>query len=153
MLKRYRQLWVKDLPKVPTWRLEWDSNLPPSKCKAPKLPLSHHAPFVVAHYIAPFLVCQIHLTEMLSSAIYCVSDFRSTPLVAFADPLLPYGWWSFFMRLTVFELVKWSVILRKYRLGAVFASWCVVPWPSDNMHFIGQPLGLLQVLSLKGHQA
>ena len=25
--KRYRQLWVKDLHKVPTWRLERDSNL------------------------------------------------------------------------------------------------------------------------------
>ena len=25
--KRHRQLRVKDLPKVPTWRLEWDSNL------------------------------------------------------------------------------------------------------------------------------
>jgi len=24
MSKRYRQLWMKDLPKVPTWRLEWD---------------------------------------------------------------------------------------------------------------------------------
>src|SRR6218665_3694240 len=32
--KRYRQLRVKDLPKVPTWRLEWDSNLRPSERKA-----------------------------------------------------------------------------------------------------------------------
>jgi len=23
--KLYRQLWVKELPKVHTWRLEWDS--------------------------------------------------------------------------------------------------------------------------------
>jgi len=28
--KRYRQLQVKDLPKVPTWQLERDSNLRPS---------------------------------------------------------------------------------------------------------------------------
>ena len=42
--KRCRQLWVKDLPKVPTWRVEWDSNLRPSGRKAPNLPLSHHAP-------------------------------------------------------------------------------------------------------------
>ena len=41
--KCYRQLWVKDLPKVPMWRLEWDLNLRPSGCKAPNLPLSHHA--------------------------------------------------------------------------------------------------------------
>ena len=33
--KRYRQLWVKDLPKVLAWRLEWDSNLRPSGRKAP----------------------------------------------------------------------------------------------------------------------
>src|SRR6218665_2983413 len=40
-----RQLRVKDLPEVTTWRLEWDSNLRPSRCKAPNLPLSHHALF------------------------------------------------------------------------------------------------------------
>ena len=32
--KRCRQLRVKDLSKVPTWRLEWDSNLRPSGWKA-----------------------------------------------------------------------------------------------------------------------
>src|SRR6218665_1163992 len=42
--KRYRQLRVKDLPKVPTWRLEWDSNLRPSGRKTPNLSLSHRAP-------------------------------------------------------------------------------------------------------------
>ena len=46
--KRYRQLWVKDLPKVPTWWLEWDSNLQHSGRKAPNLPLSHHAPLIHA---------------------------------------------------------------------------------------------------------
>ena len=44
--KRYRQMQVKDLPKVPTWRLEWDSNLQPSGWKAPNLPLSHHTPHI-----------------------------------------------------------------------------------------------------------
>src|SRR6218665_3913064 len=39
---RYRQLHVKDLPKVPTWRLKWDSNLPASECNVLNLPLSHH---------------------------------------------------------------------------------------------------------------
>ena len=42
--KRYRQLWVKDLPKVSTCWLEWDSNLRPSGGNSPHLPLSHHAP-------------------------------------------------------------------------------------------------------------
>src|SRR6218665_3692963 len=44
--KRYRQLRVKDLPKDPTWWLEWNSNLRPSRRKAPNLPLRHHAPHV-----------------------------------------------------------------------------------------------------------
>ena len=42
--KRHRQLRVKDLPKVPTQRLEWDTNLRPSGDKAPNVPLRHHAP-------------------------------------------------------------------------------------------------------------
>jgi len=37
--KCYWQLRVKDLPKVPMWRLEWDSNQRPSRRKAPNLPL------------------------------------------------------------------------------------------------------------------
>src|SRR6218665_163700 len=32
------------LPKmIPTWRVEWDSNLRPSGRRAPNLPMSHHA--------------------------------------------------------------------------------------------------------------
>ena len=39
----YRQLRVKDFPKVPSWRPECDSNLRPSGRKASNLPLSQHA--------------------------------------------------------------------------------------------------------------
>jgi len=42
--KRHRQLRMKDLPKVPMWRLERDSNLRPFGRKASNLPTSHHAP-------------------------------------------------------------------------------------------------------------
>ena len=35
---------MKDLSKVPMWRLELDSNLRPSGCKALNLTLSYHAP-------------------------------------------------------------------------------------------------------------
>ena len=42
--KRYRQLQAKDLSKVPTWQLEWDSNLRPSRRKTLSLPLNHHDP-------------------------------------------------------------------------------------------------------------
>src|SRR6218665_2390921 len=41
--KRHMQLRVKDLPKVPTWRLERDSNTRPFGRKATNLPLSRHA--------------------------------------------------------------------------------------------------------------
>ena len=42
--KRYRQLQAKDFPKVPTWRLERDSNPRPTGGKALILPMCHHAP-------------------------------------------------------------------------------------------------------------
>src|SRR2546428_448730 len=40
----HEQLRVKDLPRVPTRRLEVDSNTQPSDCKASNIPLHHHAP-------------------------------------------------------------------------------------------------------------
>ena len=43
-VQRYKQLQVKDLPKVPTWRLERDSNPRRSSRKASTLPMRHHAP-------------------------------------------------------------------------------------------------------------
>src|SRR6218665_2725702 len=47
MPKRYRQLQVKDLPKVLTWRLERDSNPRPSGRTASSQPMRHHVPLVV----------------------------------------------------------------------------------------------------------
>src|SRR6218665_486998 len=44
--KRHRQLRVKDLPKVPMWQLERDSNPQPSGRQVSTLPMSHHAPQV-----------------------------------------------------------------------------------------------------------
>ena len=41
--KRHRPLWVKDLPKIPTWHLERDSNPRPIGWKASNLPMCHHA--------------------------------------------------------------------------------------------------------------
>src|SRR5688572_8164829 len=40
----HEQLRVKDLPRVPTRRVEVDSNPQPSGCKAPNIPLHHRAP-------------------------------------------------------------------------------------------------------------
>ena len=47
MLNRYGQLWVKDLPKVLTWWLKWDSNLQPVGRRHRTLPLSHYDPQVI----------------------------------------------------------------------------------------------------------
>jgi len=43
-LKRHRQLWVKDLPKVPTWQLERELNPRPSGWKLLTQPMCHHVP-------------------------------------------------------------------------------------------------------------
>src|SRR6218665_3047768 len=40
--KRHRQLRMKDLTKVPPWRLQRDSNPPLFGLKVPNLPMSHH---------------------------------------------------------------------------------------------------------------
>src|SRR6218665_1877557 len=44
--KRHMQLRVKDLSRVPMWRLERDSNPRPFGGKASNLPISHHVPHV-----------------------------------------------------------------------------------------------------------
>jgi len=45
--KVHRQLQVKDLPKVPTWRLERESNPQPSGCKSSSQPRRHHVPQII----------------------------------------------------------------------------------------------------------
>src|SRR6218665_2329291 len=44
--KRHRQLRAKDLPKVPTWRLEQESNSRPFGRYVSTLPMSYHAPLL-----------------------------------------------------------------------------------------------------------
>src|SRR6218665_583508 len=48
-LRHHRQLRVKDLPKVPTWRPEWDLNPRPFGRKATNLPMSHHTPHEMSY--------------------------------------------------------------------------------------------------------
>src|SRR5678815_108277 len=45
----HEQLRVQDLPRVPTRRLEVDSNPQPSDCKAPNIPLHHRTPHTYIH--------------------------------------------------------------------------------------------------------
>src|SRR6478672_3593678 len=47
----HEQLRVKDLPRVPTRRIEVDSNPQPSGCKAPNIPLHHRAPLIYIYIV------------------------------------------------------------------------------------------------------
>ena len=51
MPELYRQLQVKDLHEVPTWRLERDTNPRPSGRKASTLQMRHNAPQYMYIYI------------------------------------------------------------------------------------------------------
>jgi len=62
--KRHRKLWVKDLPKVPTWRLERNSNPWPFGRKASNLRMSHHVP----HLYVPRMV-EISIRSCLPSCL------------------------------------------------------------------------------------
>src|SRR6218665_595173 len=66
-------------PRSQHWQLEWDSNLRPSGCKAPNLPLSLHAPTLhnqlVKHPVSPtYRYTQLRYDEMQ----YCVKYFKCT---------------------------------------------------------------------------
>src|SRR6218665_3299030 len=50
--KRHRQLRVKELPKVRTWRLERDSNPRPSGRQLSTLPMSHLVPQCYFHVVS-----------------------------------------------------------------------------------------------------
>src|SRR6218665_1967956 len=58
---RYRQLQVKDLPKVPMWQLEQDSNPRPPGRKASTPPMRHHAPLYL-WYCMSMIPAQCSLT-------------------------------------------------------------------------------------------
>src|SRR6218665_392538 len=58
------QLRVKDSPKAPTWWLEQDSDLQPSRHKTSNLPLSHHVPQTHIYIYATHLF-NTHLGSLL----------------------------------------------------------------------------------------
>src|SRR6218665_2420070 len=65
----HRQLRVKDLPKVPTWRLERNSNPRPSGRKALTLPMPHNVP--ISHYVPISLIIW-----QLETDRNCIFHFR-----------------------------------------------------------------------------
>src|SRR6188768_3789759 len=63
--EEHEQLRVKDLPRVPTRRLEVDSNPQPFGCKAPNMPLHHRAPIILVYYFK--------LTHRIMITIHCMN--------------------------------------------------------------------------------
>ena len=72
--KRHGKLWVKDLPKVPTWRLERESNPWLFGRKASTLPMRHTRPtrqgrtdenywkpFTVVRPVCPYVRMSVHV--------------------------------------------------------------------------------------------
>src|SRR6218665_1707992 len=57
-----------DLPKVPTWRLEWSSNLRPCGCKTTNLPRSHNVPKLRSAQLGKLISLSRDRGEPLSSA-------------------------------------------------------------------------------------
>jgi len=86
MPKRHSQLRVKDLPKVPMWRLEWDSNPWPLGRKVSNLPMSRHASKYLFIFILPVyysIMCQQWNLFPSSSLIhkFCYITLESQPLL------------------------------------------------------------------------
>ena len=96
MLKRHRQLQVKDLPNVRMWWLEWDSNPRPFGRKATNLPMSHHAPpyvfmcifITLYYYIVGKDGISVHEAWINSGAPFlCVPSGK--PMMPLADRIHP----------------------------------------------------------------
>jgi len=84
LCRNFTQLWVKDLPKVPTWRLERESNPRPLGRKVSTQPM-HHLP--TPHHRCfshgrrrggPFASCRLLLFKPRSSASLSSTDWASS---------------------------------------------------------------------------
>ena len=98
MLKRHRQLQVKDLPKVPTWRLERDSNLRPSGRKATNLPMSHHVPQTLLSFIRLLKKTGSQFSYLNTNKLHASMPW--VPFCHFAE--------SFLLRPSLTPLVQWT---------------------------------------------
>src|SRR6218665_690964 len=63
--RRSVQLYMKDLPKVPTWWLERDSNPRPSGRKASTLPMRYQAPQLTLGPTTLLHMCYLRLSSCL----------------------------------------------------------------------------------------
>src|SRR5688572_3876899 len=71
----HEQLRVKDLPRVPTRRLEVDSNLQPSGCKAPSIPLHHRAPQIYIYiYISTIHIFRFMIIKSITETANIIAN-------------------------------------------------------------------------------
>ena len=83
-------LQVKNLPKVPIWRLEWGSNMLLSGCKASNLQLSYHAPheilWTTEHFVSYILLdaCVCVKAKINSYWDVCLNLYRVNSLCRIA---------------------------------------------------------------------
>ena len=90
--KHHRELWVKDLLKVPTWRLERESNSWPFGRRALTLPKRHHVPpepfyfFIFVSTVSSKLCARVHPSRETSAH----KKTRS----AHPSALNTYGYWT-----------------------------------------------------------
>jgi len=88
--KRHRQLWVKDLSKVPTWWLERESNSWAFGRKAPTLPMHHTH---ILHFVKDQTTYGINSSAMTRSSSR--NSLRGS-LSSFFQTKWPWvllGWW------------------------------------------------------------
>src|SRR5678816_47884 len=84
----HEQLRVKDLPRVPTRRLEVDSNPQPSCCKAPNIPL-HHRTLVQQITDQNYVGILVYFRDTLSIKVtILVKDLRATDVSCACGPLV-----------------------------------------------------------------
>ena len=90
--KHHRQLRVKDLPKIPTWQLKWDSNPWPSGRKASTLPMRHHVPRTY-HCLIIWFFLSIHIGNLLYSIVDLLLQYAKlfTGILSPWKGLLLYG--------------------------------------------------------------
>jgi len=116
----HRQLQVKDLSKVPTWRLERESNPRPSGWKSSSQPRRHHVP---QQDLALNLQCIVTLCIPLWSCAVLSNPMWS--YVALCDPMWFYAVLCFLLWLSFAASSQPYFITGDTSLGALLIGWFV----------------------------
>ena len=128
---------MKDLPKVPQWRLEWDSNLQPSRRKAPNLPLYGNEPikFLLAvitvslpHHLAFLPVVVLHFKLHVSIIeVFC-------HIVIGFNILRKLKTFSIFIRYARYNVcATWTVLFQHSPCRNFFSTACILVIKAINI--------------------